>query len=55
MKSFERVCQFGNEIVCARDSFRLEINGNAIKTWEYLVTIMIMTLAGGVKFAEGGC
>ena len=60
MKSFEWVCQFGNEIVCARESFRLEINGIAIKTLElqYLVTIMIMTLAGGVNFTscvrEGG-
>lgn len=52
MKSFEWECQFGNEIVCARESFRLEINGMAIKTWElqYLVTIMIMALAGGVNF-----
>lgn len=56
MKSFEWGCQFGNEIVCARESFRLEINGIAIKTWElqYLVTIMIMTLAGGVNFRVGG-
>lgn len=48
-------CQFGNEIVCARDLFRLKINGSAIKTWElhYLVTIMIMTLAGGVNFTSG--
>lgn len=55
MKSSEWECQFGNEIVCARKSFRLEINGMAIKTWElqYLVTIMIMTLAGGVNFTSG--
>lgn len=55
MKSFKWGCQFGNEIVCARESFRLEINGIAIKTWElqYLVTIMIMTLAGGVNFTSG--
>ena len=33
----------------------MEINGIAIKTWElqYLVTIMIMTLAGGVNFTSG--
>lgn len=55
IKSFERGCQFGNEIVCTRDLFRLKINGSAIKTWElhYLVTIMIMTLAGGVNFTSG--
>lgn len=52
MKSFEWGCQFGNEIVCAKGS-RLEINGIAIKTLElqYLVTIMIMAVAGG---EEGG-
>lgn len=59
IKSFEGGCQFGNEIVCARESFRLEINGTAIKTWElqYLVTIMIMALAGGINFTSGvgGC
>lgn len=58
IKSSECWCQFGNEIVCARDLFRLEINGSAIKTLElhYLVTIMIMSLAGGVNFTSGvGC
>lgn len=65
MKSLEWECQFGNENVCARESFALEINSMAIKTWElqYLVTIMIMTLAGGVNFTSesrageggGGC
>lgn len=55
MKSFEWGCQFGNEIVCARESFRLKINAVAIKTKElkYLVTIMIMTLAGGMNFTSG--
>lgn len=31
MKSFEWGCQFRNEIDCAREAFRLEINGIAIK------------------------
>lgn len=56
-----RGCQFGNEIVCLRDSLRLEINGGAIKTGElqYLVTIMIMTLARRCELHKwsggGGC
>lgn len=51
-----RGCQFGNEIVCLRDSLRLEINGGAIKTRElqYLVTIMIMTLARRCELEAGG-
>lgn len=59
LKPFEWGCQFRNEIVCAIESFWVEINSIAIKTWalQYLGTIMIMNVAGGVnltKKKEGG-
>lgn len=64
-ESCQQVRQFGDEIVFLRASPRLEFNGGTIKCGEfqYLVTIMIMTLARRCDFhewrrrcwVEGGC